>query len=113
MDIAIKQRRKPKKLTATKLDDELSKAIESKKDNVAEMEGQPIVYDYMKYPSTKAKGKLMKSVKPRKTVTFKMMVELVTYTDNWKMKMCESKLRTEEEQVWLRILKRSLRRSGI
>ncbi|XP_017014781.2 uncharacterized protein [Drosophila takahashii] len=107
MDNPIKQRRKPKKLNAAKLEEELSKAIESKKDIIDEEDGQPIVYDYMKYSSTKAKGKLIKSAKPRKTVTFKMMVELVTYTDNWKMKMCESKLRSEEEQLKFSLKRRN------
>ncbi|KAH8269559.1 hypothetical protein KR018_009114, partial [Drosophila ironensis] len=59
---------------------------------------ETVEYDYMKYPNQK-KNKLQKKIKPQKNVTFKMMVELVTYTDNWKMKMIECKLRTEEEQV--------------
>jgi len=108
MDNPIKQRHKLKKFHTTKLEEDLSKAVESKNNITSEVEGQP---DYMKYPSNKAKGKMVKSMKPRKTVTFKMMVELVTFTDNWKMKMIESKLRTEEEQVWLRVLRSSLRRS--
>ncbi|XP_016967799.1 uncharacterized protein LOC108036299 [Drosophila biarmipes] len=99
MDNPMRQRHKPKTLNATKLEEELAKAVESKKNIIDEVEGQPIVYDYMKYPSSKAKGKLTKSAKPRKTVTFKVMVELVTFTDNWKMQMIESKLRTEEEQL--------------
>jgi len=111
MDNPIKQRHKLKKFHTTKLEEDLSKVVESKSNITNEVEGQPVVYDYMKYPSNKAKGKQIKSVKPRKTVTFKMMVELVTFTDNWKMKMIESKLRTEEEQVWLRVLRSSLRRS--
>ncbi|XP_016969930.1 uncharacterized protein LOC108037800 [Drosophila rhopaloa] len=97
MDSPTKQRHKPKKLA--KLDEDLTNATETKKDIIEEVEDQPVVYDYMKYPSNKEKGKLFKSVKPRKNVSFKVMVELVTYTDNWKMKMSESKLRTEEEQL--------------
>ncbi|EDV37709.1 uncharacterized protein Dana_GF13585 [Drosophila ananassae] len=73
-------------------------------DDVADATVESIEYDYMKYPNQKKKS-LEKRLKPQKNVSFKMMVELVTYTDNWKMKMIESRLRTEEEQ-----LKNSLKR---
>ncbi|XP_043066598.2 uncharacterized protein [Drosophila bipectinata] len=103
MDNLKKQRSKPLNLegkdlgeTATIPDKEVS--------NVADSPIEAIDYDYMKYPNQKKKS-LEKRIKPKKSVSFKMMVELVTYTDNWKMKMIESKLRTEEEQ-----LKSSLKR---
>ncbi|XP_001975382.3 uncharacterized protein LOC6548660 [Drosophila erecta] len=99
MDSPLKQRQKPKKLDKPKLNTDPSQAVGFNKDVIAEVADQSVVYDYMNYPSSKAKGKLLKRVKPLKNVTFKTVVELVTYTENWKMKMCESKLRTEEEQV--------------
>ncbi|XP_017044824.1 uncharacterized protein LOC108090585 [Drosophila ficusphila] len=96
MDHPFGQRHKSKKISTIKQN--LSEALEAKRDAV-QAEDQPIVYDYMKYPSYKAKNKLAKFGKARKRVSFKTMVELVTFTDNWKMKTSESKLRTEEEQV--------------
>lgn len=64
---------------------------------------EPIVYDYMKYPNRK-KSKTgnqyqHKVLKAKKSVSFKRIVELVSFTDDWKMKTSESNLRTEEEQV--------------
>ncbi|EDW91951.1 uncharacterized protein LOC6531436 [Drosophila yakuba] len=105
MDSPRKQRPRPKKLDKPKLDEHPSQAVEHKKDIIDEVADQSVVYDYMNYPSNKAKGKLSKGVKPLKSVTFKTVVELVTYSENWKMKKSESRLRTEEEQ-----LKHSLKR---
>ncbi|XP_017078896.1 uncharacterized protein LOC108112997 [Drosophila eugracilis] len=100
MDNALKSLNKPNKFYPTHMDEDLKESVELEKDITNGEEDPPIVYDYMKYPSKKGKpGKLIKSLKPQKTVTFKMMVELVTFTENWKVKMCESKLRSEEEQA--------------
>ncbi|KAI8038806.1 uncharacterized protein LOC128254809 [Drosophila gunungcola] len=103
MDSPTILRQKPQKLP--KMVEDLPKLAETEKVIINEMDDQAIVYDYMKYPSKKAKGKLFK--KPRKTVSFKTMVELVTYTDNWKMRMSESKLRTEEEQLKYNLKRRN------
>lgn len=64
---------------------------------------EPIVYDYMKYPNRK-KSKTgnqyqHKVLKAKKSVSFKRIVELVSFTDDWKMKTSQSNLRSEEEQV--------------
>ncbi|XP_017115327.1 uncharacterized protein LOC108137897 [Drosophila elegans] len=103
MDSLTKLRQKPKKLP--EMAEDLTKSAESEKDIINEVDDQAIVYDYMMYPSKKAKGKLFK--KPQKNVSFKTMVELVTYTDNWKMRMSESKLRTEEEQLKYNLKRRN------
>ncbi|KAH8234231.1 hypothetical protein KR038_004038 [Drosophila bunnanda] len=102
MEKQAKQRFNFRKLAAGQKPEEDPVPTESLDNKIdIDMESdQPIVYDYMKYPSNKKKNtKPRKSAKIRKTVTFKAMVELVTYTDNWKMKMIQGKLRTEEEQV--------------
>lgn len=64
---------------------------------------EPIVYDYMKYPKKK-KNKMATSqaqggMKSKKCVSFKRIVELVSFTDDWKIKTSQSNLRSEEEQV--------------
>lgn len=64
---------------------------------------EPIVYDYMKYPKKK-KNKMATSLaqggmKTKKCVSFKRIVELVSFTDDWKIKTSQSNLRSEEEQV--------------
>lgn len=64
---------------------------------------EPIVYDYMKYPKKK-KNKMetpqaQGSMKNKKCVSFKRIVELVSFTDDWKIKTSQSNLRSEEEQV--------------
>ncbi|KAH8309050.1 hypothetical protein KR059_005380 [Drosophila kikkawai] len=93
-----------KKLAISKKQEEdpvHSASIDNKKD-IDHLLDQPIVYDYMNYPSNKKKNaKLSKCTKVQKTVSFNAMVELVTFTDNWKMKIIKGKLRTEEEQVWV------------
>jgi len=108
MDSPVKQRLKPKKLGS----DPGTQKVEFKKDIIDEVADQSVEYDYMKYPSNKEKAKLLKGVKSLKSVTFKTVVELVTYSENWKMKMSESRLRSEDEQVWLRMLKSTFRYSG-
>ncbi|KAH8232853.1 hypothetical protein KR026_001040 [Drosophila bipectinata] len=100
MDNLKKQRSKPLNLEGKDLG-ETATIPEKEVSNVADSPIEAIEYDYMKYPNQKKKS-LEKRIKPKKSVSFKMMVELVTYTDNWKMKMIESKLRTEEEQVRFR-----------
>ncbi|XP_020803077.1 uncharacterized protein LOC110179810 [Drosophila serrata] len=101
MEKQAKQRFNFRKLATSKKPEEvtvLTKSVDNKIDIDKEPD-QPIVYDYMKYPANKKKNaKQSKCPKIQKTVTFKTMVELVTYTDNWKMKMIHGKLRTEEEQ---------------
>ncbi|KAH8285338.1 hypothetical protein KR054_007791 [Drosophila jambulina] len=93
-----KQRFNSRKLATSKMPEEdqvLAKSVDNKSDI-----DKAIVYDYMNYPTNKKKNaKLSKFAKVKKNVSFKTMVELVTYTENWKMKMIEGKLRTEEEQV--------------
>ncbi|KAH8370162.1 hypothetical protein KR093_002423, partial [Drosophila rubida] len=56
------------------------------------------IYDYMKY-GNKKKSKALPQLKGKKRVSFKRIVEQVTFTDDWKMLTSESHLRTEEEQV--------------
>ncbi|EDX07334.1 uncharacterized protein LOC6734746 [Drosophila simulans] len=100
MDSPVKQRRKPKNLDQSKLDEDPgTQKVEFKKDIIDEVADQAAEYDYMKYPSNKEKAKLLKCVKPLKSVTFKAVVELVTFSENWKMKMSESRLRSEDEQL--------------
>ncbi|XP_064544313.1 uncharacterized protein LOC135432519 [Drosophila montana] len=60
---------------------------------------EPIVYDYMKYPSKKKGKALHAHAKVKKSVSFKRVVELVTFTDDWKMQTSESNLRTEDQQL--------------
>ncbi|EDW61404.1 uncharacterized protein [Drosophila virilis] len=60
---------------------------------------EPIVYDYMKYPSKKKGKTLHPHPKVKKSVSFKRVVELVTFTDDWKMQTSESNLRTEDQQL--------------
>ncbi|XP_062130722.1 uncharacterized protein LOC133841898 [Drosophila sulfurigaster albostrigata] len=55
------------------------------------------IYDYMKY-NNKKKSKAASMLKNTKRVSFKRIVEQVTFTDDWKMLTSESNLRTEEEQ---------------
>ncbi|EDW02669.1 uncharacterized protein LOC6559477 [Drosophila grimshawi] len=60
---------------------------------------EPIVYDYMKYAKKNKKGKgVYGKAKVTKSVSFKQIVELVTFTEDWKMLKSQSHLRTDEEQ---------------
>ncbi|KAH8261492.1 hypothetical protein KR044_010092 [Drosophila immigrans] len=56
------------------------------------------IYDYMKYDNKK-KSKTGAMLKHKKRVSFRRIVEQVTFTEDWKMLTSESNLRTEEEQV--------------
>ncbi|ALC42519.1 CG15705, partial [Drosophila busckii] len=57
-------------------------------------------YDYMKYGKKKKKGYAL----PKKHVSFKRVVELITFTEDWKIKSrTEGNLRSEEEQVRLAV----------
>ncbi|KAH8401303.1 hypothetical protein KR009_004450 [Drosophila setifemur] len=100
METPKKLRHKKNNTIDKTLEEKQSKPLVKKINDEADTDSQDqaIEYDYLKYPNQKKKNKLEKKIKSQKNVTFKMMVELVTYTDNWKMKMSESKLRTEEEQ---------------
>lgn len=86
---------------ATVLDDKAESPTTSR----TEFTDEPVVYDYMKYPNKK-KGRVLHNhhhnrLKMRKNVSFKCVVELVTFTDDWKMQMTQSNLRTEDQQVRL------------
>ncbi|KAL7736802.1 hypothetical protein ACLKA6_015643 [Drosophila palustris] len=67
----------------------------------SEIDMKEPIYDYMKYANSKKKkaktgsGQILNNTK---RVSFKRIVEQVTFTDDWKMLMSESNLRTEEEQ---------------
>ncbi|XP_017958966.1 uncharacterized protein LOC108653163 [Drosophila navojoa] len=87
---------------ATELGDKAEEKPESPTTSQTEIKEQPVVYDYMKYPNKK-KGRVLHNhhhnrLKMRKNVSFKCIVELVTYTDDWKMQTTQSKLRTEDQQ---------------
>ncbi|XP_034476951.1 uncharacterized protein LOC117783602 [Drosophila innubila] len=69
----------------------------------SEIDMKEPIYDYMKYVNNnnnnkKKKGKTGPTLNNTKRVSFKRIVEQVTFTDDWKMLMSESNLRTEEEQ---------------
>ncbi|KAH8410945.1 hypothetical protein KR222_000332, partial [Zaprionus bogoriensis] len=60
---------------------------------------EAIVYDYMKYPSKKSKtGHQVHNIKSKKSVSFKRIVEFVSFTEDWKMLTSQSNLRSEDEQ---------------
>ncbi|KAH8253896.1 hypothetical protein KR032_007518 [Drosophila birchii] len=110
MDKQAKQQLNFRKLASSKKPEEgsvLKKSFDDKIDvdtASPDHSDQPIVYDYMKYPVNKKKNaKPSKGAKIQKTVSFKTVVELVTYTENWKIKVIHGKLRTEEEQVLMGI----------
>lgn len=89
---------------ATVLDDKAESPTTSR----TEFTDEPVVYDYMKYPNKK-KGRVLHNhhhnrLKMRKNVSFKCVVELVTFTDDWKMQMTQSNLRTEDQQVRLKYI---------
>ncbi|XP_002061437.3 uncharacterized protein LOC6638277 isoform X1 [Drosophila willistoni] len=71
-----------------------------------------VVYDYMKYPNNKSvklgkRSKLGKSHMVDKRVSFKHVVEIISFNDNWKMQMSESQLSSEEDQGKRSMLQRN------
>ncbi|XP_030080977.1 uncharacterized protein LOC111600725 [Drosophila hydei] len=104
MDVIDKTQEKPI-ISETIGTQELSGRAESPTTSQTELKEQPVVYDYMKYP--KKKGRVLHNhnhnrLKMKKSVSFKCVVDLVTFTDDWKMQTSQSSLRTEDQQVRLK-----------